>query len=1194
MKRYFLLLIVINFSIKLLCAQSFGDKPSLSFGVQEATHGADLSTGVLNISVPLDNTVVPLALSFSAGGIKVNEISGAYGLGWNLSAEAFIVREVRGLPDDKEEGYSGKNNRGLAVNSTLNFDNANKFFFQALWDTEPDIFRYQFLGYSGLFILDPNRNAVKLTHDNVKIMVNYSDGSGFTSFTATDPDGNTYNFNIVEEITNQVDFDTPFTYKYKWHLSAVNFYNSSKTINCGYSGYGTITTQTTHQSGAPASGSSGSLTVLTKNIKNSWAPLYLSSISSGRFFVTFQYESRTDIINARRLKYVFVGENEKIVSRYEFNYEYFSNEGTNRLKLKSIYKVNPELPTDKLLVSLFSYYGENHGEKILPAYNSKKQDHWGFFNNNSLSSLFVYDGANRDPSIDETKACTLKKVHFPSGKTEEYEYELNSYFDGSSNINIGGLRIKSITTKNTTSTIYTKSYNYNISDNSTGHIYNLPQYSRYRTWYEGGLNNLDGNIYNINSYRSLVDINGRHIIYRKVTTTMLDNSQVESYFKTFNDQFAVFPYFPARYKIKIDKKNSQLTGHTTALTPDNNTPFGNYSYFGILAGLPESTIYLDSEGRKLKEEQYSYEYFNGLTTNYGVASLLHSFYVSSDASVWYAEYYIGKYQIKPYYFKLQTKIVKDYTDQTAHNLTTQSNYQYNTTNFLVSREESYMVGSNNDHLITQTNYLRTAPGSVANVSEHNLMNAVTSVSYSRDYKYLGSNQNIYGNNGSGKVELHESKVLQPTGVIKEHQSYTYQNGVLMKSTNVLSGEKASFIYDDKKLYPIAEASNTDDSNIAYSGFERNETGNWYYPFKHYSEDCEIDRDQCYSYCHYSDPLCEDHCYDQYIQCMDDVSTSNESRAGNYSFILAKGNLSKSGLSAGKYILSFWKKNGSPIISGVTSNVLISTYSANGWTLEEREVQLSASPYTITLSGNCLLDELKLHPVNALMTSKSIGAYGTVFESDINNISAFTEYDSFGRPTVIRNNRKEIVNSFKYNIGHYLFSNFESTSIKGEGETNKKVDIISNASWTATPNHSWITLWPSSGSKNGNINCSFTANAGSTSRTGTVTLSNGSTSQVVSFVQAPGPYINCPTYLSYSPGNQTKSFTVTSNIAWSITNIRYVQGGTGWLYFGQTNGTGTQTFNITVYGTPGGNTWVAEFDVVGSGVTRTVTVLFYGY
>lgn len=98
-------------------------------------------------------------------------------------------------------------------------------------------------------------------------------------------------------------------------------------------------------------------------------------------------------------------------------------------------------------------------------------------------------------------------------------------------------------------------------------------------------------------------------------------------------------------------------------------------------------------------------------------------------------------------------------------------------------------------------------------------------------------------------------------------------------------------------------------------------------------------------------------------------------------------------------------------------------------------------------------------------------------------------------------------------------------------------VTTTAPWTATSDAAWCTVTPS-GTGNGTITATYTANTGAASRTANITVSaTGATSVIVTVIQAG----TSPT-LTVTPSNQNvtapagnTSFTVTSNSAWTASS-----------------------------------------------------------
>jgi hypothetical protein len=72
---------------------------------------------------------------------------------------------------------------------------------------------------------------------------------------------------------------------------------------------------------------------------------------------------------------------------------------------------------------------------------------------------------------------------------------------------------------------------------------------------------------------------------------------------------------------------------------------------------------------------------------------------------------------------------------------------------------------------------------------------------------------------------------------------------------------------------------------------------------------------------------------------------------------------------------------------------------------------------------------------------------------------------------------------------------------GSGAGSNSVSITSNLGWTASDDQSWISVSPGSGSNNGSISVTVTANGGSSTRTGNVTVTGGGITRTVAISQS---------------------------------------------------------------------------------------------
>ncbi|HEX6430243.1 MAG TPA: hypothetical protein VF008_21275 [Niastella sp.] len=138
------------------------------------------------------------------------------------------------------------------------------------------------------------------------------------------------------------------------------------------------------------------------------------------------------------------------------------------------------------------------------------------------------------------------------------------------------------------------------------------------------------------------------------------------------------------------------------------------------------------------------------------------------------------------------------------------------------------------------------------------------------------------------------------------------------------------------------------------------------------------------------------------------------RTGIKYYDLASGAIQRSGLPAGKYIVSYWSKGGAATVTG-TNYTLVSESSdaaINSWEYHEYVCQIAATG-SIDLSGNIQIDELRLYPFAAQMNTYTYNLLnGKTSETDINNNSIFYEYDEFARLKCVKdhfgNIRKNVI------------------------------------------------------------------------------------------------------------------------------------------------------------------------------------------
>lgn len=109
-KVFFSLLVVWCVSVGIQ-AQEFKPGKTGKGLVDLRNTSVDYSTGIFNYTVPLfeissSRYKLPIALTYSARGVKVGEVGGPCGMGWNLLCGGVISLTVRGgIYDGESEGF---------------------------------------------------------------------------------------------------------------------------------------------------------------------------------------------------------------------------------------------------------------------------------------------------------------------------------------------------------------------------------------------------------------------------------------------------------------------------------------------------------------------------------------------------------------------------------------------------------------------------------------------------------------------------------------------------------------------------------------------------------------------------------------------------------------------------------------------------------------------------------------------------------------------------------------------------------------------------------------------------------------------------------------------------------------------------------------------------------------------------------
>jgi hypothetical protein len=214
----------------------------------------------------------------------------------------------------------------------------------------------------------------------------------------------------------------------------------------------------------------------------------------------------------------------------------------------------------------------------------------------------------------------------------------------------------------------------------------------------------------------------------------------------------------------------------------------------------------------------------------------------------------------------------------------------------------------------------------------------------------------------------------PTYFVKQNNFISYDNkGNLLQVQNALSGINNSVIMDYGQQYAVAKVSNAVYSDIAYTSFESDGTGNWTIPSA--------------------------------------LRDTLNSITGKKSYNLSNGNITKSGLSVSQnYLVTVWAKSGAVVnLNSVQLTGPIATQ--NNWNLFTKVL---SGINTITVSGSGLIDELRLHPKDANMITSTYEPFvGITSTIDPNNTITYNEFDNLNRLKIVRDKDKNILKRYDY-------------------------------------------------------------------------------------------------------------------------------------------------------------------------------------
>lgn len=454
-----------------------------------------LFTGTMNYSLPLMNIKsgkieLPISLDYATNGVKVDEVAGRTGIGWNLRSGGVITRNIIGKADDiipltaAPPADSNSWEFYVYMQSATN-QNAN---------TQPDEFTYSFMGNSGKFyfgydgqIKQLNRNGFRITASSQlsEFKITTTDGTEYFFGQQNKDYTDSYSFfgeNDPIQSYGQGGYSAWYLYKIKnttgdsimFRYTAVNYENTPIE-------YFSSITQTNTLSSNPLSGyisyiRSSNCAPNAEVVISNWSAIpcrnnvgVTTDFNVSRIYVVkleqiifkqgklnFIYSDRDDLPGEKKLDKIILLNNEnRIIKTVSLGYRtsespsiynipaLYSSAPFNGDKFRDYYaSLNKRLFLEKVLFTgldtsiVQSYKFEYNDINGLPSRLSFAQDKFGYFNGSTESTYTSSDvfmsmafGApliGRKTDTNFIKKGVLSKIIYPTGGFTSIQYESNT------------------------------------------------------------------------------------------------------------------------------------------------------------------------------------------------------------------------------------------------------------------------------------------------------------------------------------------------------------------------------------------------------------------------------------------------------------------------------------------------------------------------------------------------------------------------------------------------------------------------------------------------------------------------------------------------------------------------------------------------------------------------------------------------
>lgn len=1027
------------------------------------TYQVNEFTGIPDISIPLytieaGGLQVPVTLSYHASGIKVTDVASWVGLGWSVSSGGQVSRRTFGLQDDSPFGYL----RGhLRPSGSYNSSTADGLLYQdsvatSLCDARPDLYSYDFPGHGGKFFFDgsPGGNFVprlipfapiKITHTmSAYSPPNNPATTGITRFNITDEHGNTYAFGDPggTEVTYATSGGRPSEswYAAAWKIENMISQNRRDTVSFTY-----------QQDLVYYPAADNEIYTVIDNVVNILAPEYSASYSQAPTYtgnitattemlprqinfkngmVVFDLDdtTRTDLPGTDSHAYGLAD-----IKVYQYNF------GTKAMELQKtivFYKsyfspsVNSRLRLDSIQVldkagSIMQHYRFDYNTSIsLPAYTAYSQDYWGYYNGATGNTMLtpaqsiIYNPgtpetvtigqANRNCDSTNMQAYVLTGIHYPTGGYSTFTYQTNQYYKAGVFTLAGGLRIHTISSYDGVNPApIVKTYVYDINNALPNFLLDYDYFSTmqiHRNYQadQGALTvyaTADFRSFSSSPHCDLEGYDAATVMYPQVTEYIgTPGTNVGRTDYTFTDasdavsdasqagSLVYLSSFFARGQLLTKKEFISLGSgvyQPVMLTTNTYSAFGEPVQYNNVGLTVYKRFYNEGAsnitnpilpGNAEPDDTNSYNplYYAIISADNYLTSTVINVYDTNDTT------------------KKTTSTVNYYYDNITHQQITRTYHVDSKGNTHVSVNR-YPADYTSGYTIIDSMVNRNMQAEVIEKYD-TLKNAATGVNAIVSGQLNQYKEGLGGGYTVVPAKISTLSVTQPianftpsavaSGSFTSDSRYVQMisfdqydpyNNILQYTPR--NSTPVAVFWDYQNDLPVAQVKNAVNSTVtvAYTSFEADGKGNW-----------------LFTGAPVNDPTAP---------------------AGTMVYPLTAGSINSYTLSgSAPYVLSYWSNNGPATVYAGSYLTGTPLNSRNGWTYYE--YQVPAGTYVL-ISGTTSIDELRLYPAAAQMSTYAYDPSGVRTMADTKGSANYFEYDFFQRLKNVKDWNGNIVKNYGY-------------------------------------------------------------------------------------------------------------------------------------------------------------------------------------